>query len=188
MVGARAAGSKFELLDWGLDRADVSGARLICEFGVFTGGTINHLATRTSKTIFGFDSFEGLPEAWGELNIAKGHFAVQQLPAVRANVKLIKGWFHESLPPFLSEHPGMIGLLHIDCDLYSSTRVVFDLLQPRLGPGAVIVFDEFFNFPGWEQGEAKAFDELVVRTGMACEFIGYTAKGEQVAVLLTARK
>jgi predicted O-methyltransferase YrrM len=186
MRQVKPAGSRLELLTRAFGRADITGDRLICEFGVYTGSTINHLATLTPKKVFGFDSFEGLPEAWGH-RVAKGHFAVRELPRVRDNVTLIKGWFSESLPGFLKEHSGTIGFLHIDCDLYSSTKTVFDLLEPRLAAGTVIAFDEYFNYPEWEEGEFKAFSEFISRTGLSFEFIGYHCKGEQVAVVVTQR-
>lgn len=185
MPGIRPAmSSRAELLSSAFARADVSGDRLICEFGVFKGASINHLARLTSQKVFGFDSFDGLPEDWKELGIRKGHFAVKKLPAVRENVVLVKGWFNESIPPFLAQHKGMVGFLHVDCDLYSSTKTVLELLQPRLGPGAVIVFDEYFNFPEWQQGEHKAFSEFLQRTGLGCEFIGFHGKSQQVACVL----
>src|SRR5450631_2069107 len=37
---------------------------LILEFGVYSGRTINHMAALTQEKLFGFDSFEGLPEDW----------------------------------------------------------------------------------------------------------------------------
>lgn len=175
--------SKFNLLNLAFEKADVSADRLICEFGVFQGTTINHIAQMTSKSVFGFDSFEGLPVAWGSM-LQRGHFALKRLPAVRSNVTLIKGWFHESLPVFISQNKGKLGFLHVDCDLYVSTKIVFDLLEPRLAAGTVIVFDEYFNYPGWEDGEAKAFGEFLTRTGLSCEFLGYSNGGQQVAVKL----
>jgi hypothetical protein len=184
LLQVKPAWSQFELLSDAFPQADISGDRLICEFGVFKGGTINHIATMTPKTVFGFDSFEGLPEAWGR-GLKQGHFALKKLPRVRQNVTLIKGWFDETLPSFLERNQGMIGFLHVDCDLYSSTKIVLDLLQPRLAPGAVIVFDEYFNHPEWEQGEHKAFNEFLAKTGLSFEFIGYNCLGEQLAVKLT---
>lgn len=186
MRHVRPAGSKFELLTHAFGQADITGDRLICEFGVFTGSTINHVARLTSKKVFGFDSFEGLPEAWGH-RVGKGHFALRKLPRVRDNVTLVKGWFNETLPPFLKENSGMVAFLHVDCDLYSSTKTVFDLLEPRLAPGAVIVFDEYFNYPDWEDGEFKAFNEYLTRSRLSCEFVGYSCKGEQVAVILKGK-
>jgi len=178
-----SVGSKNELLTKAFKRADVAGDRLICEFGVFMGASVNHIAKMTPKTVFGFDSFEGLPERWRDL-CAKGLFAVPKLPKVRKNVKLVKGLFHESLPGFLKENPGQIGFLHIDSDLYSSAKTIFELLSSRLRPGAVIVFDEYFNYPEWEEGEYKAFMEFLDKTGLSIEFIGYHRNEEQVAVIL----
>jgi hypothetical protein len=50
-----------------------------------------------------------------------------KFPDVRINVQLIKGWFNETLPKFtnLLESDDKIALLHIDCDIYSSTKTVF---------------------------------------------------------------
>jgi hypothetical protein len=175
--------SKFSVLVEAFQRADISGNRLICEFGVFSGSTINFLAKLTGKTVHGFDSFEGLPEAWPP-ELPKGYFALKRLPKVRKNVTLVKGWFHQTLPGFLEQNPGMMAFVHIDCDLYSSTKIVFELLEPRLVPGAVIVFDEYFNYPDWEEGEYKAFNEFLTRTGLSFDFICYNRKGHQVAVLL----
>jgi len=61
------------------------------------------------------------------------------------------------------------------------------LLEPKLKPGAVIVFDEYFNYPGWKQGEYKAFMEFLEKTGYAFEFIGYNRNEEQVAVILRTK-
>lgn len=182
MSKAKAVANKEDLLRLAFQQADTSGDRLICEFGVYTGGTINYLAEMTSKPLFGFDSFEGLPEQWGSMG--KGHFAVARLPEVRSNVTLIKGWFNETLPPFLAQNKGMVGFLHVDCDLYSSTKTVFEALEPRLAPGTVIVFDEYFNYPGWEEGEHKAFIEYLSKTGRSFEPLGYHGCNEQAAFVL----
>ena len=178
--------SKTELLTKAFQCADVSGERLVCEFGVWRGDTINHIAKMTTKNIYGFDSFEGLPERWWGV-FDQGHFAVAKLPKVGKNVSLIKGWFNKTLPVFLEQHRGLIGFLHIDSDLYSSDKTIFELLEPKLKPGAVIVFDEYFNYPGWKQGEYKAFMEFLEKTGYAFEFIGYNRNEEQVAVILRTK-
>lgn len=80
---------------------------LFLEFGVFEGKTINHMSRLLSdRTFYGFDSFEGLPETW-HAGYEKGHFSLDgDLPWVNPNVKLVKGWFNDTLPAFLKEHPG----------------------------------------------------------------------------------
>jgi predicted O-methyltransferase YrrM len=183
MPHVESAKSKPELLTRAFGMADVSDDRLICEFGVFKGESINHVAGLTQKTLYGFDSFKGLAEEWGD-TWKKGDFVVRKLPQVRRNVTLVQGWFNETLPPFLREHSGKVGFLHIDCDLYSSCKTIFELMESRLVPGTVIVFDEYFNYPQWEDGEFKAFQEFLAKTKLSCEFIGYHRNGEQAAVIL----
>jgi len=179
--------SKDELQTKAFKCADVSGGRLICEFGVWRGESINHIARMTTSQVVGFDSFEGLPERWWD-GFKQGAFALTRLPEVEKNVTLVKGWFNETLPVYLAQNKGPVGFLHVDSDLYSSAKTVFELLEPRLKPGAVIVFDEYFNYPEWQEGEYKAFAEFLERTNLAFDFIGYNRNGEQVAVILREKK
>ena len=59
---------------------------------------------------------------------------------------------------------------------------MFELFAPRILPGTVIFFDEFFNYPGWQDGEFKAFIEFVETSGMNFEYLGYNNRGTQLAV------
>jgi predicted O-methyltransferase YrrM len=171
------------LLERALAQAPWEDGALALEFGVFEGASINFLADRLppGALIHGFDSFEGLPQRWRD-GYAAGTFAVDQLPPVRPNVHLVRGWFDRTLPAFLAEHPGRIAFLHVDCDLYSSAKTVLDLAGPRLAPGAVVVFDEYFNYPGWQQGEFRAFAEWIAATGRRFTYLGYNRHHSQVAV------
>lgn len=161
---------------------------LVLEFGVHTGSTISHIGlSRPHQTVYGFDSFEGLPEDWRP-GFPKGAFALGRLPSVPTNVKLIKGWFSDTLPPFAVVHTGQtISLLHVDCDLYSSTVTIFSELKDMIMPGTIILFDEFFNYPYWEMHEVKAFEEFCISNGVVCEFIGLVAHHQQVAVRVLGR-
>jgi predicted O-methyltransferase YrrM len=170
---------KWALLRFALQETSVPG--LYLEFGVYKGGSINFIADHTRNQIHGFDSFEGLPEDWRD-GYRKGLFKVSQLPKVRPNVVLHKGWFHESLPPFLEKHPGPAAFINMDADLYSSTKTVLDLFASRIVPGTVIVFDDFFNYPGWQHGESKAFFEFVQQRGRRFRYIGYCRNDTQIAV------
>jgi hypothetical protein len=159
---------------------DVDG--LILEFGVFQGATINILADeRPQDRLYGFDSFEGLPEDWTP-GAPAGHFNVDTLPHVRDNVELVRGWFDRSLPPFLEQHGEKAALIHIDCDLYSSTQVVLAQLRDRICSGTVIVFDEYFNYPGWDQHEFLAWQEFVARYDIKYRYIALVPQYEQVAL------
>ena len=156
---------------------------LVLEFGVATGQSINFIADALkSETIYGFDSFEGLPEDWTS-SYKKGHFA-QALPEVRDNVELVVGWYDQSLPSFLQAHPEAVSFLHVDCDLYSSTKVIFDLLGDRIKPGTVIVFDEYFNYPTWREHEHKAFMEFVARRNVGFRYLGAVNCNKQAAVVI----
>ncbi|MTH34661.1 class I SAM-dependent methyltransferase [Paracoccus limosus] len=159
--------------------------RLPLEFGVFSGRTISAIAEALGPDIavYGFDSFEGLPETW-RAEFQQGHFARTELPEVPASVHLIKGWFNQTLPGFRDTvmGQGQTNFIHMDCDLYSSTRTVLEVLEHHIAPDAIIVFDEFFNYPGWEQHEIRALTEFCDRTGRRYEFIGCVPLHQQVAI------
>ena len=179
LLNCTTADSDLHLLESALAWRQVDG--LIMEFGVASGRTINHLAqTAPNVEIFGFDWFRGLPEGW-RTGFPKGSFD-QQVPAVRQNVTLIHGLFQDTLPLFIASHSEVASLLHIDCDLYSSTRDIFDHFGSRVVPGTVIVFDEFFNYPGWRRHEYKAFTEFLQESKLKCEYLGFVPRHQQVCV------
>ncbi len=170
---------KFKLLSYALSKVSVDG--LYMEFGVFSGETVNHIASQTKNIVYGFDSFEGLPEDWRS-GFVQGCFKKENLPEVKSNVCLVKGWFDESLPDFIKDKNDNCAFIHIDCDLYSSTKTVFDILGDKIVAGTIIVFDEYFNYPGWKEHEFKAFQEFVKDKNLKYEYIGYVYTNEQVAV------
>ncbi len=156
------------------------------EFGVFKGDSLDFIATyNPTRTVYGFDSFMGLPERW--TCDPAGMFSTNgPLPEVKPNVRLVEGWFEDTVPRFTEEHKENCSFVHIDCDLYSSTKTVLDGLWDRIVPGTVIVFDEYFNYPGWQQHEFRAFQEFTDAYGVEYEYIGYCQKGQHVAVKITA--
>jgi hypothetical protein len=175
--------SRAALLTNMLNAATTEGLHL--EFGVYKGASINRLAAlRSSIKFYGFDSFFGLPETW-TMGAQKGAFTLQgKLPPVRHNVELIAGYFETTLPPFVARHKGKsIAFVHIDCDLYSSTKTVLFSLRDLMNDGTIIVFDEFFNFPNWQNtGEYKAFIEFIEASEMQYDFVGYVRHSVQMAV------
>jgi len=178
---------RWELLEFALAAAPAEG--LVLEFGVGDGASLRHLANATRRPCHGFDSFEGLPEDWTGTFERKGKFGRGgKLPDVPANATLHAGWFDATLPTFLAEHAGeAVSFLHVDCDIYSSTVTVLRGLGDRLGPGAVIVFDEYFNYPSWQRHEWKAFQEFVRDSGLAYRYLGFAQKNGHVAVRLAER-
>jgi hypothetical protein len=135
------------------------------EFGVWKGTTINWMAATTNQTVYGFDSFEGLPHDWDRGNCiqsAKDFNLNGKMPRVRDNVILIKGWFKDTIPQFAKiQKDKPIALMHVDCDLYSSTKQIFDNLANNIVAGTVIIFDELINYPRFQHEEWKAFYDFV---------------------------
>ena len=163
---------------------EIKGPGMALEFGVATGTTLAIIADGVAgdRAVFGFDSFDGLPETW-RTGFEAGEFA-QEPPRDIPGAALVRGLFEDSLPGFLAEHDEPVAFLHLDADLYSSTKTVLDLLSDRLAPDAVLLFDEFFNYPGWQRHEYRAFQEFIARTSRTFEYLGYTGNNEQVAIRL----
>lgn len=169
--------SREALFDAALEKVGLDG--LYLEFGSgWEGRTIRYLASKlpSDVVIHGFDSFEGIPDAWFGGREAGAFATTGQLPSMPDNVRLHKGWFSDVLPGFLREHQGPVAFMHIDCDVYSSTKTIFDHLGERIVAGTVIQFDEYFNYPGWRQHEFRAFQEFVRQRGLQYEYLGYTPR------------
>jgi len=150
------------------------------EFGVAAGESLRVIVQeRGVEQTYGFDSFQGLPESWLS-GMPPGTFAQDQLPEV-GGAELVVGYFDDVLPQFLEEHPGPVDFVHIVSDLYSSAKTVLQLVGPRLRPGSVVHFDEFFNYPGWQRHEFRAWNEYTEATGLSSEYIAYAYDDCQVA-------
>lgn len=177
MSSTPAFSSRFDLIDHILLNEIIDESGLVMEFGVFKGESINFISSLLSfKKVYGFDSFEGLPSNWTP-GAGKGAFDLGgHAPKVNKNVELISGWFGETLPTFLESHKNeLCTFIHIDCDLYSSTKDVLDNIGDRIVPGTIILFDEYFNRPGWRQHEYRAWQECVCKQGIRYEYLGYVS-------------
>jgi hypothetical protein len=161
---------------------------LILEFGVATGSTLATICSATQETVYGFDSFQGLPEDWTHFQRAERFsFAGRPPYNLPKNAELVVGLFSDTLPVFLSAQSGPISFVHIDCDLYSSTKTVLEGLTPHLRDGSVIVFDEYFNYPGWQENEHKAFQEYLAESDMIAEYFGFASSGQSIAIRLKSK-
>jgi hypothetical protein len=118
------------------------------EFGVKGGRSLARIAerfTHPDARFIGFDSFEGLPEAWW--NQEAGKFSTGgKAPNMRdPRASFVTGWFQNALPPFFAHHPlGEPLLVHYDADLYGSTLFVLAQLWQRTRE-YWFIFDEFMN-------------------------------------------
>lgn len=122
------------------------------EFGVYVGTSLlcmhrasNELGLRSLR-LFGFDSFEGLPQSaaveseglWkpgqyrADLGLVREHLTGSGIDWSRT--VLVPGWFEETLRPSLSRDLGIekAGVIMIDCDISSSARSALEFCAPRL--------------------------------------------------------
>ncbi len=139
-------GQKKSLYDLAAERLG-TGPVTYFEFGVHEGWSFRQIASRFTNPdsrLYGFDSFEGLPEAWRQ-NKDRGHFSTSgQLPEISdPRATFIKGWFQNTVPAFLSRQPVYnTVLVHFDADLYSSTLFLMTSLW-HFVPEYYFLFDEF---------------------------------------------
>ena len=137
-------------------------AGLWLEFGVFRGRSLKMLAAaKGDAKVFGFDTFQGLPEDW-KPGIPKGSFSVGgRLPDV-PGAEFVVGLFEDTLPTFRFEAP--VTLAHIDCDIGSAAQTALKAIRPHLADVSHIVFDELWNYAGFADHEMKAlYDQLDAR-------------------------
>lgn len=173
-------GSRCGLLAAADGRARVAGG-FTAEFGVRHGASLRFLAGRIDGPVHGFDSFEGLPEDWQHFKA--GTFTTGgRLPQVPDNARLHVGWFADTVPAFLAAESAPARLLNVDCDLCSSTRDALVGLVPRIVPGTVIVFDEYFMQPDWREHEYRGFQEVAQRRGWRYRYLAFNFTTRQTAV------
>lgn len=156
----------------------------ILEFGTNNGGSLHYFQKNLSDafTLYGFDSFEGIPEKWDSLpkGSMKGHGFPSELwgnqkkikkkislevkrtgiipPPPQKNIVIDKGLFAHSVPRFLKNGvPNDIRLIHFDADIYMGTRPVLDSICGQLDYKYLILFDEFYSV----NHEFKAWIEFI---------------------------
>ena len=134
-----------------------------------------------NRKIVGFDSFEGLPDSDNHPRWKKNMFGVNHsyhpmckigdkvtydtIYNLFENYNLPKpnievGDFSNTINTLIPLKYQKAALIHIDCDLYMSTKMALDGITPRLQEGTLLVFDDWFNFKANKnKGEQKAFYE-----------------------------
>lgn len=159
------------------------------EFGVFQGVTLRHLAGQIGpgRGIVGFDTFEGLPDDWGQL-LPKGTFATS-MPSLEGfpNAQLRVGRIEETLPKFLAGDPQPVPLVHIDCPYYGINVFILEHLLPRMPEGSVVVFDEYYGFPSYEEHEFRAWAEIRARFELATRPLAYSSRSAAFEILRNPR-
>lgn len=118
------------------------------EFGVASGHSFKWWMANCqhqSSRFYGFDTFEGLPEAWGLFPKGDMNYGVPDVKDTRG--LFVKGIFQDTLNNFLATRGQELRdsrcIFHMDADLFSATLFALSQLYPFLKKGDIIMFDEF---------------------------------------------
>ena len=87
------------------------------------------------------------------------------------------------MPPFLNEKKPKINFVHIDVDTYETTKFILNLIKPQLVKGAIILFDELYNFEGWDVGEYKALTEVFAKNEYKFEAFAHDGRQALIKIL-----
>lgn len=157
----------------------------LVEVGVWRGGTAALIAAAApDRAIHLFDTFEGVAKAdeAHDTLYAGGEHAdttVADVEALFARLGLActvsVGTFPDETGSAL---PPSVAFAHIDVDTYSSARDAFAAIWPRVGPGGIVVFDDY-GFWGCE-GVTQAVHEI--RDSVAQALLVHNLNGHGVLV------
>ena len=153
------------------------------EFGSWGCNTLRlayhaSLGRGADRHFWAFDSFQALPvtgdprDVHPALRAGVGANGVEEFYETcssfgvpREAYTAVEGYFEDTLPPLGRDgRPDDIALVYVDCNIYSSTVTVLEFLEPRLKPGMIIGFDDFFLLSGETgvSGEREALNEFLV--------------------------
>lgn len=162
----------------------------VCEFGVGSGRSlrITQEILPLDQAIHGFDTFTGLPQAWG-LKPAGTYSTGGRVPVMdeNQNVFFYKGLFRDTIPTFLEQQQqrhgdGFLAYAAIDCRLYKSTLDILEGLHGRIVPGTILAFSEYIGHPTWRQDEFRAWRECCKRFGWKYEYMAFSLSTRQAVV------
>lgn len=160
--------------------------KIFFEFGCFTGSSINFFAKSLPEMkLYGFDSFEGLPNDWKGHHASRGSFNLKgKVPTVESNVVLVRGWFDQVLPEFNAKNTDLNPcFLHIDSDTYESATCVLHNMRKHIKPGMIILFDEYLGYPNWKQGEYLAWQEFCSSCSIRYQYIAFGSEQALIKVI-----
>lgn len=150
---------------------------LILDFGVRRGGSTLQIGEmlrthQPDRKVYGFDSFLGIRDNWSKVDRPAGSMNLGGRPPAQLvghnNIALEIGWVEDRLPPFLRTFTEAVDFVHLDFDVYSPTAFALRSLSSQLKTGSVIIFDDFFGFPGWKHHSARAFEENLASLDIEC--------------------
>lgn len=166
------------------------------EFGVYTGGSIELMRRALPQTVevFGFDSFRGLPTDWRDAEgvlvgaCESGFFSTDGVAPDIPGVTFFVGWFADTLQDYLPKGRP-IGVLHVDCDLYTSTVTVLYGLDHLIVRDTIIVFDEWIyrHDARYDDHEQRAFYEWVAARDRDYELIEFDGVTDEQQIVRITR-
>ena len=81
---------------------------------------------------------------------------------------------------FLEEKKPLINFVHMDMDTYETTKFILQNIKKYLDKNSIILFDELYNFTGWEVGEYKALLETF--NNNEYRYVCFRLDGSQAAI------
>lgn len=146
------------------------------EFGVGSGASAQGFGRLLSEDgqMFLFDSWEGIPDPWklgDNLTEPVGKWKFPKWKTRDERYVFVDGLYEDTLPFVF---PEQLGLVHIDCDVYSSTRTVLRGISDYIGEGTVLIFDELWGYQYYADHEYKALKEWQTENQIQIEWHGRT--------------
>jgi len=166
-----------------------TGDGVVCEFGVGSGRTIRltQEILPLNVPIHGFDTFTGLPQAWG--CEPAGTYSTGGIVPVMTEGTVIfhKGLFRDTIAPFLEQagDNAFLAYANIDCRLYTSTLDILEAMHGRIVAGTILVFSEYICHPTWRQDLFRAWRESCKRFGWKYEYLAFSLGTKQAVVRVT---
>jgi len=154
----------------------------VCEFGVAQGATSALLANEirgTSKLLWLFDSFKGLPAptaqdvllddiySLGSMRRYAGRMVEDQAQVLRrlhqiefplSQARIVAGFIEDTIQ--LPGLPDQVCFAYVDFDFYEPIKTALESLDARLSEGGFVVVDDYGHFSA---GAQTAVDEFVAR-------------------------
>lgn len=129
------------------------------------------------STFYGFDSFSGMPENdEGEDSLATGTFmATERSTAALCAAAGLEAPRLRLVPGLFSDNAKAIGsapaaIVHLDCDLYLSTRDALSIIGSRLVQGSVLLCDDHDLFQARnDKGQRRALREFLEQNQIELE-------------------
>lgn len=165
----------------------VTGSGDWAEFGVGPGRSTKQILRQLPKQskLYGFDTWKGLPQDFAGV-IPKGGFStggkIPQFLREDSRFVPVVGKFHRTIPDWASKQKRPLAFVHIDCDLYLSTKCVLKNIQQLINGSTIVLFDELAGHPGYLQNEYRAFVEFLDESGREFEWVLTSSDYDRVAV------